>query len=159
MIDRAIAAPVRPPLTRWLLALFVTAVLAPLASPGYLLMQIGVAVEADGLFDLAEMTFYMLAFTYVIGGLFALAGATLGALMVAIWFGPFVRMPWWGWALAGLATGTAVLAALFLMPPDPDGPGEALGIAVALAGLPGLAGALIFRRVLLGRRPNDRQAA
>ena len=88
--------------------------------------------------------------TYFLGLPIASIGIVALVFVSLVWFDRVSAWHWWKWALSGAAIGLAIMSVIFRLDIRNfplDEPGLLL---VASGPMPGLAAALIFRRLLLG---------
>ena len=133
----------RPHWGRWLKAAFGAWFAAPLFAPfmwRFLIIE-GVDVQA---------IFIVGFWTYFLGLPIASIGIVALVFVSLVWFDRVSAWHWWKWALSGAAIGLAIMSVIFRLDIRNfplDEPGLLL---VASGPMPGLAAALIFRRLLLG---------
>ncbi len=137
----------RPHWARWLFATLCAWFAAPLFAP--LMWRF---LMVDGLY--LEIFVTIILMTYLIGLPVAAIGVGVVLVTTLVCYSRVAAWPWWFWAIFGAATGLVIIIPLDRshitdLPAD-----EASLLALANGPVPGLAAALIFRRVLLGRRSN-----
>lgn len=139
----------RPHWSRWFLATLVAWCACPLFAPLLWRMML---VEGAGLATFAAA----LLWTYFMGLPFAGIGMLALLLVSAVAYRLALSLPWWAWAVWGGGVGFVILFFMAVSPVPTDFDVDAPAVwFLSSAVVPGMMGAIIFRKILMhGHKTN-----